>query len=72
MEVISRDGTTAQIDPLRFCKWLKSSIEEKGVRVVHPARATDVLRDARGVLGGVRIVRSEDGQIQDRKSFRSA
>jgi hypothetical protein len=65
MEVISRDGTTAQIDPLRFCKWLKSSVEERGVKIVHPATATEVLRDARGVLSGVRIVKSQEKQTQD-------
>lgn len=67
MEVISRDGTTAQIDPLRFCKWLKSSIEKRGVRIIYPATATEVLRDARGILSGVRIVGSRDRQPQDRK-----
>ena len=67
MEVISRDGTTAQIDPLRFCKWLKSSVEERGVRIIHPAAATEVLRDAGGVLSGVRIVNSANKQSQDRK-----
>ncbi|KAJ4985678.1 FAD dependent oxidoreductase superfamily protein [Stagonosporopsis vannaccii] len=65
MEVISRDGTTAQIDPLRFCKWLLSSVEEKGVRVIYPATATEVLRDAKGVLSGVRILGSEDEVLTD-------
>jgi len=65
MEVISRDGTTAQIDPLRFCKWLRSSVEERGVRIIHPAAATEVLRDAKGVLSGVRIVNSANKQSQD-------
>ncbi|KZM27167.1 uncharacterized protein EKO05_0004679 [Ascochyta rabiei] len=65
MEVISRDGTTAQIDPLRFCKWLKSSVEERGVKVIHPASATEVLRDAKGVLSGVRVVSSLDKEPQD-------
>jgi glycine/D-amino acid oxidase-like deaminating enzyme len=65
MEVISRDGTTAQIDPLRFCQWLLKSVQEKGVKVVYPASATEVLRDARGVLNGVKIVGSQDGQVQD-------
>jgi glycine/D-amino acid oxidase-like deaminating enzyme len=67
MEVISRDGTTAQIDPLRFCKWLQSSVEKRGVRIIHPAAATEVLRDAGGVLSGLRIMNSVDKQSQDRK-----
>lgn len=69
MEVISIDGTTAQIDPLRFCKWLKASVEKRGVRVINPASATEVLNDARGVLSGVRIVGSQDGKSQDCECF---
>ncbi|KAJ8112047.1 hypothetical protein OPT61_g5496 [Boeremia exigua] len=65
MEVISRDETTAQIDPLRFCKWLLSRIEQRGVKVIYPATATEVLQDKRGVLSGVRIVRSQEQQSQD-------
>jgi hypothetical protein len=70
MEVISRDGTTAQIDPKRFCGWLKESVEKRGVRVLNPATATEVLRDAQGVLSGVRVVGSQDQQTQDRKLSR--
>ncbi|KAH6616641.1 FAD dependent oxidoreductase-domain-containing protein [Boeremia exigua] len=68
MEVISREGTTAQIDPLRFCKWLLSSVEERGVRVIYPAAATEVLRDAKGIMSGLRIVGGQDKQSQDRRS----
>jgi flavin-dependent dehydrogenase len=59
IEVISREGTTAQIDPLRFCRWLLTRCEEKGVTVTYPARAVGVLRDANGVLDRVRV--SKDG-----------
>jgi flavin-dependent dehydrogenase len=58
MEVISRDGTTAQIDPLRFCQWLLQKCKEKGVRLHQPARAISLSRDNKGMLKGVRI--SED------------
>lgn len=67
MEVISRDGTTAQIDPRRFCGWLKESVEKRGVRVMNPASATEVLRDAQGLLSGVRVVGSRDKTTQDCK-----
>lgn len=65
MEVISRGGTTAQIDPLRFCRWLLSTVQERGVRVVFPAAATEVLRDAKGVLSGVKVVESQGGKAHD-------
>lgn len=64
MEVISRDGTTAQIDPLRFCQWLLKEVKERGVNVHQPARATSVIRDQDGVLSGVRIQAGEDAESQ--------
>ncbi|KAH9871921.1 hypothetical protein J1614_006179 [Plenodomus biglobosus] len=63
MEVISRHGTTAQIDPLRFCTWLLERCRERGVRVHQPARAVGLLLDGEDVLGGVRI--EEDGEERD-------
>ena len=64
MEVISRDGTTAQIDPLRFCEWLLKEVKERGVNVHQPARATSVIQDQDGVLSGVRIQAGEDADSQ--------
>ncbi|KAH7088566.1 FAD dependent oxidoreductase [Paraphoma chrysanthemicola] len=55
MEVISQDGTTAQIDPMRFCQWLLARCQERGVQVRYPARAVSVLRDDKGMLHGIRI-----------------
>lgn len=59
MEAISRGGTTAQIDPLRFCGWLLERVRERGVQVRNPARALSLSRDGDGVLNGLRI--SQDG-----------
>ncbi|KAF1842465.1 FAD dependent oxidoreductase-like protein superfamily [Cucurbitaria berberidis CBS 394.84] len=59
MEVISKDGTAAQIDPSRFCQWLLQRCKERGVQVLQPARAISVSKDANGTLNGVRI--SKDG-----------
>jgi hypothetical protein len=58
MEVISRDGKTAQIDPLRFCRWMLARCQERGVQVHYPARALSVSQE-QGVLNGVCI--SQDG-----------
>jgi glycine/D-amino acid oxidase-like deaminating enzyme len=58
MEVISQDGTTAQIDPLRFCRWMLERCKERGVQLHHPARALSVSQE-QGVLNGIRI--SQDG-----------
>ncbi|KAH7380665.1 FAD dependent oxidoreductase [Pyrenochaeta sp. MPI-SDFR-AT-0127] len=59
MEVISRDGTTAQIDPLRFCQWLLGKCRERGVQVHQPARAISVSKNGGGILNRIRI--SKDG-----------
>jgi flavin-dependent dehydrogenase len=59
MEVISRDGTTAQIDPLRFCQWLLQTVRKRGVRVYQPARATGIVGNGEGVLCGVRICQGD-------------
>ncbi|KAF1933094.1 FAD dependent oxidoreductase [Didymella exigua CBS 183.55] len=65
MEGISRGGSTAQIDPRRFCAWLKQSVEKRGVRVLYPAVAAEVLRDTQGALSGVRVVRNRNQRTQD-------
>lgn len=67
MEVISGSGTTAQIDPLRFCQWLLARCQERGVEVHNPARALSLSRDESGVLGGIRI--SQDGVVSERKKY---
>ena len=64
MEVISREGTTAQIDPLRFCQWLLKEVKARGVNVHQPARATGVVQDQDGVLSGIRIQAGEDAESQ--------
>ncbi|KAF2115873.1 FAD dependent oxidoreductase-like protein superfamily [Lophiotrema nucula] len=59
MEIISRDGSTAQIDPLRFCQFLLEECTKRGVQLHQPARAVSVSRDESGQLNGIRI--SKDG-----------
>lgn len=59
LETISRQGTVAQIDPLRFCQWLLERCSEKGVKMHQPARALSVSKDESNNLNGVRI--SENG-----------
>jgi glycine/D-amino acid oxidase-like deaminating enzyme len=65
MEVISRDGTTAQIDPLRFCQWLLAAVKRRGVTVRHPAKATSIVKDNIGMLSGLRI--DQNGEETERK-----
>lgn len=70
MEVISRDGTTAQIDPLRFCQWVLKEVKARGVTIHQPARATGVIQDSDGVLSRVRIQQGDDAESQtERKTL---
>lgn len=64
MEVISRDGTTAQIDPLRFCQWLLEEVKERGVQIHQPAKATAIIKDAEDVLCGLKISTSDDAESE--------
>jgi flavin-dependent dehydrogenase len=59
MEVISRDGTTAQIDPLRFCQWILEEVKQRGVKIHQPAKATAIVKDAADILCGLRILEGD-------------
>ena len=65
-EVISKEGTAAQIDPLKFCEWLLERCRERGVQVHQPAKAISVSTDASGTLNGIRI--SKDGTESEREA----
>jgi glycine/D-amino acid oxidase-like deaminating enzyme len=64
MEVISRDETTAQIDPLRFCQWLLKEVKARGVKIHQPATATAIVKDSEDVLRGVRISEGGDAELE--------
>lgn len=64
VEVISEDETTAQVDPLRLCKFLLGESLDRGVRVHQPAEVMGVSVDDSSVLNGVRI-KGEDGKEYD-------
>ncbi|KAF2019636.1 FAD dependent oxidoreductase [Aaosphaeria arxii CBS 175.79] len=55
LEVISHDRSTAQIDPLRFCRWMLEQCLQKGVQLHQPAKVTSINTDGASQLNGVRI-----------------
>ncbi|ORY17799.1 FAD dependent oxidoreductase-like protein superfamily [Clohesyomyces aquaticus] len=63
LEIISRDNSTAQIDPMRFCEFLLDECVRRGVKLHQPARAISVSKDANNQLNGIRI--SKDGLETD-------
>ncbi|KAH7138934.1 FAD dependent oxidoreductase [Dendryphion nanum] len=55
MEVISQHSSTAQIDPLRLCRFLLAECVRRGVKVHQPARALSISQDESGRFNGIRI-----------------
>ncbi|KAE8417954.1 FAD dependent oxidoreductase [Aspergillus pseudocaelatus] len=50
------DVDTAQVDPLKLCRFLMNTAISRGVKLHHPARATSLVTDESGTITGVRIV----------------
>lgn len=59
LEVISRENSTAQIDPLRFSRFLLDECLSRGVQLHQPARALSVSQDIQGELASIRICASD-------------
>ncbi|KAK4125036.1 nucleotide-binding domain-containing protein [Parathielavia appendiculata] len=55
MELISDEGTTAQVDPLLLCRFLLQECVKRGVRLHHPAKPISVVTNEQGEVSGLRI-----------------
>jgi hypothetical protein len=64
LEVISDEGTVAQVDPKRLCQFLLDTCLERGVKLYQPAKVVKVDKDMRDELSGVRIA-TDDGDEVD-------
>lgn len=62
MEVISSEGTTAQIDPFRFCQWMAKELQRRGVNVHQPTRAREIVKNKDDVLCGVKLQNGKGGE----------
>ncbi|RAH78590.1 FAD dependent oxidoreductase superfamily [Aspergillus japonicus CBS 114.51] len=56
---ISEDDDTAQVDPLRLCKFLLRACVERGVKVHNPAKAVSILQGKDGSITAVKTVNLE-------------
>ncbi|AEO54912.1 hypothetical protein MYCTH_2298102 [Thermothelomyces thermophilus ATCC 42464] len=56
IELISDEGSTAQLDPLLLCQFLLQECLQRGVKLHHPAKPVSVSTDAKGELVGIRII----------------
>ncbi|OCL03809.1 FAD dependent oxidoreductase-like protein [Glonium stellatum] len=64
LEVISRENSTAQVDPLRLSRFLLDECLSRGVQLHHPAKAISVSKDVKDTLASIRIC-AEDGTETD-------
>lgn len=64
-------AATAQLDPLRLCRFLLDECASRGVRLHHPARAVAVMTDMRDELSGVRIAGAGAGAASSTSSSAS-
>ncbi|PNH54336.1 hypothetical protein VD0003_g3190 [Verticillium dahliae] len=66
VQSISEDGTTAQVDPLRLCRFLLEACRSRGVQIHHPAKALSVGADAiHGELSSIRIAQTDTSTETD-------
>lgn len=64
LEVISPDGSVAQVDPMRLCQFLLGESIARGAKLHHPTKVISVSKDAKDELASVRIA-SADGAETD-------
>ncbi|KAK3298253.1 FAD dependent oxidoreductase [Chaetomium fimeti] len=56
IELISDEGTTAQVDPLLLCQFLLRECLKRGVKLHHPAKPVAVSTGENNELAGIRII----------------
>ncbi|KAK3905028.1 FAD dependent oxidoreductase [Staphylotrichum tortipilum] len=61
VELISDEGSTAQVDPLLLCEFLLQECVKRGVQLHHPARPVSVRTDDEGRLATICIEATNTG-----------
>lgn len=63
LDIISDEGTVAQVDPKRLCQFLLDTCLERGVRLYQPAKVVQVHKDMRDQLSSVRIATDNRDEV---------
>ncbi|TID26485.1 FAD dependent oxidoreductase-like protein [Venturia nashicola] len=63
LDIISDEGTVAQVDPKRLCRFLLDICLERGVKLYQPAKVVQVDKDMRDQLSSVRIAMDEGDEV---------
>ncbi|PMD14195.1 FAD dependent oxidoreductase-like protein [Hyaloscypha hepaticicola] len=65
MEVIGEEGSLAQVDPFRLCKFLLQACLSRGVQLHHPARAISLGKDMRDELSSIKILNTSTNAVSE-------
>ncbi|OTB07467.1 hypothetical protein M426DRAFT_318138 [Hypoxylon sp. CI-4A] len=65
VEVISGEGTVAQLDPLQLCQYLLKKCLDAGVHLHHPAKAISIQTDVRDELSSVCVADTQSSSETD-------
>ncbi|KAE9365339.1 FAD dependent oxidoreductase [Stipitochalara longipes BDJ] len=65
LESIGEEGSLAQVDPLRLCKFLLQACLSRGVQVHHPARAISLGKDMRDELSSIKILHTTTSAVSE-------
>ncbi|PMD30747.1 FAD dependent oxidoreductase-like protein [Hyaloscypha variabilis F] len=65
LESIGEEGSLAQVDPLRLCKFLLQAGLSRGVQLHHPARAISLGKDMRDELSSIRILNTSTNAVSE-------
>lgn len=63
LDIISDEGTVAQIDTKRLCRFLLDKCLERGVKLYQPAKVVQVDKDMRDELSSVRIATDNGDEV---------
>ncbi|KAI1766794.1 FAD dependent oxidoreductase [Hypoxylon sp. FL1150] len=65
VEVISEEGTVAQVDPLQLSQFLLQKCTDAGVHLHHPAKALSIHTDMRDSLSSIRVADTQSSTETD-------
>ncbi|KAI2472302.1 nucleotide-binding domain-containing protein [Annulohypoxylon bovei var. microspora] len=65
VEVISDEGTAAQVDPLQLSQFLLQKCIDAGVRLHHPAKAISIQTDVRNELASICVADTQSSSETD-------
>jgi glycine/D-amino acid oxidase-like deaminating enzyme len=69
LEVVSEEGTVAQVDPKRLCRFLLDAYLERGVKLYRPAKVVKADKNVRDKLSGVRMATDNGDEVDGKYTW---